>query len=104
MREVLTIGLAEAAQRLRLPYQNCHRLLLTGTLNGEKRDGRWYVHTADVERLVGKGETMPRVTKKELEEENAHLRDTLEEVSDKIGQALEQYEDEEEDADESDDD
>ena len=24
------IGLAEAAQKLGLPYQNCHRLLLTG--------------------------------------------------------------------------
>ena len=46
------IGLAEAAQRLRLPYQDCHRLLLTGALRGEKRKGRWYVHLADVERLA----------------------------------------------------
>ena len=46
------IGLAEAAQRLRLPYQDCHRLLLTGALRGEKRKGRWYVHLVDVERLA----------------------------------------------------
>ena len=46
------IGLAEAAQRLGLPYQNCHRLLLTGELRGEKREGRWYVLVQDVERIA----------------------------------------------------
>ena len=46
------IGLAEAAQRLGLPYQNCHRLLLTGELRGEKREGRWYVRLDDVERVA----------------------------------------------------
>ena len=46
------IGLAEAAQKLGLPYQNCHRLLLTGQLRGEKREGRWYVLVQDVERIV----------------------------------------------------
>jgi hypothetical protein len=46
------IGLAEAAQQLALPYQNCHRLLLTGQLRGEKRDGRWYVYWTDVERFA----------------------------------------------------
>jgi len=46
------IGLAEAAQKLGLPYQNCHRLLLTGQLRGEKREGRWYVLAHDVERLA----------------------------------------------------
>ena len=46
------IGLAEAAYALRLPYQDAHRLLLTGVLQGEKRSGRWYVVAADVERLA----------------------------------------------------
>ncbi len=50
--ETRMIGLAEAAQKLRLPYQNCHRLLLTGELRGEKREGRWYVAWTDVERLA----------------------------------------------------
>lgn len=45
------IGLAEAAQRLALPYQDAHRLLLTQKLRGEKRGGRWLVHREDVERL-----------------------------------------------------
>lgn len=47
------IGLAEAAQRLCLPYQDAHRLLLTGKLRGEKRKGRWYVSVNDVARLAG---------------------------------------------------
>lgn len=46
------IGLAEAAQRLRMPYQDCHRLLLTGLLRGEKRGGRWFIVLADVDRLA----------------------------------------------------
>ncbi len=52
-RETEMIGLAEAAQRLRLPYQDAHRLLLTGKLRGEKRKGRWYVSMNDVTRLAG---------------------------------------------------
>jgi len=47
-----TIGLAEAAQRLGLPYQDAHRLLLIGKLKGEKRGSRWYVLQSDVDRLV----------------------------------------------------
>ena len=46
------LGLAEAAQALRIPYQDAHRLVLTGVLRGEKRSGRWYVVAADVERLA----------------------------------------------------
>ncbi len=46
------IGLAEAAQRLALPYQDTHRLLLTGRLRGEKHRNRWYVLESDVDRLV----------------------------------------------------
>lgn len=45
------IGLAEAAQRLALPYQDAHRLVLTQKLRGEKRGGRWWVYNADVEKL-----------------------------------------------------
>ena len=58
------IGLAEAAQKLGLPYRNCHRLLLTGQLRGEKRDGRWYVHMDDVERLA----------KQRLDRQGRHVR------------------------------
>ena len=46
------IGLAEAALHLGIPYQNAHRLLLTGQLRGEKRGSRWYVQLIDVQRLV----------------------------------------------------
>lgn len=46
------IGLAEAAHFLRMPYQDCHRLLLTGALRGEKRKGRWYVLLVDVKALL----------------------------------------------------
>ncbi len=46
------IGLAMAAARLKIPYQDAHRLLLTGRLTGEKRGGRWYVRVADVERVI----------------------------------------------------
>jgi hypothetical protein len=46
------IGLAEAAHRLQMPYQDCHRLLLIGVLGGEKRNGRWYVRTSDVDRFA----------------------------------------------------
>jgi hypothetical protein len=59
------VGLAEAAVRLRIPYQNAHRLLLTGSLSGEKRSGRWFVSVADVERIVAErqtGLTVHRVT------------------------------------------
>jgi len=46
------IGLAVAAAKLRLPYQDAHRLVLTGRLVGEKQGGRWYVRLVDVERLL----------------------------------------------------
>ena len=46
------IGLAEAAARLRIPYQDAHRMLLTGKLPGAKRGGRWYVLVRDVEQLI----------------------------------------------------
>ena len=47
-----TIGLAEAGVRLRLPYQNVHRLLLIGELRGEKVESRWRVRVEDVDRLA----------------------------------------------------
>jgi hypothetical protein len=52
MERVEVMGLAEAAQKLRIPYQDCHRLLLTGALRGEKVRGRWYVEVSDVNRLA----------------------------------------------------
>jgi len=50
MKEVM-IGLAEAAMQLGVPYQDAHRLLLTGKLSGEKRGSRWFVRLVDVEKL-----------------------------------------------------
>ena len=50
------IGLAEAAQYLGIPYQNAHRLLLTGALRGVKRQGRWMVRREDTERLKAERE------------------------------------------------
>jgi hypothetical protein len=49
--EKIMIGLAEAAVELGVPYQDAHRLLLTGKLTGEKRGSRWFVRVADVQRL-----------------------------------------------------
>lgn len=51
MSDPQMVGLAEAAQYLGIPYQNAHRLLLTGALRGEKRSGRWIVRWEDAERL-----------------------------------------------------
>jgi hypothetical protein len=47
-----TIRLTEAAALLRVPYQKAHRLVLTGDLRGELRDGRWLVDAADAARLA----------------------------------------------------
>ncbi len=49
------IGLAEAAAALRIPYQDAHRLLLTGQLTGEKRGGRWYVAIESLKHLESEG-------------------------------------------------
>ena len=54
IEEKAWIGLAVAAAQLRLPYQDAHRLVLTGSLQGEKRGGRWYVRRADVQDLARK--------------------------------------------------
>jgi hypothetical protein len=61
--QVEVIGLAEAAVRLRVPYQDAHRLLLTGRLRGEKRGGRWFVSTASLESLLrtSAGPNAPKV-------------------------------------------
>ncbi len=65
------IGLAVAAARLKIPYQDAHRLLLTGRLGGEKRKGRWFVSAADVEmerqRTEASGTQRKRVREHSLE-------------------------------------
>lgn len=43
--------LMEAAHRLKLSYNRALRLLLTGTLEGSKKDGNWMVTTASVKRV-----------------------------------------------------
>ena len=59
MVEKRQMGLAEAAKSLGIPYQDCHRLLLTGSLRGEKRKGRWFVDADDVAGLAGKDPGQP---------------------------------------------
>lgn len=49
------LGLADAAQQLRIPYQQAHRLLLVGVLLGTKRGGRWLVSAESVRRLAKSG-------------------------------------------------
>lgn len=46
------MGLAEAAALMKVPYQDAHRLLLTGRLSGRKEGGRWVVAREQVELLV----------------------------------------------------
>ena len=46
------LGLAECAFKLRIPYQDAHRLLLVGELVGEKRGKRWVVSSESLERLL----------------------------------------------------
>lgn len=51
-----SIGLAEAAQLLRMPYQEAHNLVMTGVLRAKKRKGRWWVRAQDVDRLASSHE------------------------------------------------
>lgn len=46
------IGLAVAAQMLRIPYQSAHRLVLVGELLGWKVGGRWIVSLASLYKFV----------------------------------------------------
>jgi excisionase family DNA binding protein len=57
-----TMGLAEAGQRLGLPYQSVHRLLLIGEIRGRKVGNRWQVRTDDVERIAGERQPKPQPT------------------------------------------
>ena len=61
--EAREVDLVEAAARLRVPWHKAHRLVLTGELRGERREGRWKVDAADLERLVrerAEGERLKR--------------------------------------------
>ncbi len=42
------VDLVEAAARLRVPWHTAHRLVLTGRLEGERRNGRWRVVVASI--------------------------------------------------------
>ena len=44
------LGLTEAAHRLGRTYQQTLRLVLLGQLPATRRDGRWVLQSADVER------------------------------------------------------
>ncbi len=57
------VSLADAAQRLGQSWERTWRQMLRGTLQGEKRDGRWFVDAADLERLMSEraeGERLKR--------------------------------------------
>lgn len=82
------LGLAEAAQRLGIPYQSCHRLVVTGQLRGTKKMGRWLVVASDVLRLLAKEkrkglareaikQRAGKMTREEMAEEIELLRDQL---------------------------
>ena len=44
------IPLTDAAKRLSISWERAWRALLNGHLEGEKRDGRWYVTLCSVRR------------------------------------------------------
>jgi hypothetical protein len=46
------IGLAQAAQQLGVSWARAWRLVLTGQLQAEKRDGRWVVNAGSLTRLA----------------------------------------------------
>ncbi len=50
-----SIGLAEAAMRLAIPYQDAHRLLLTRRLEGWREGSRWRVSLESLRRLEAEG-------------------------------------------------
>lgn len=45
------VHLVEAAVKLGASYNQTLRWVLVGRLKGERRDGRWYVDAADLNRL-----------------------------------------------------
>ncbi len=47
-----TIGLAEAARHLGIPYRTISQLVLAGVLKGQKRRGRWWVLKTSVADLA----------------------------------------------------
>ena len=46
------VSLPEAAQRLGQSWERTWRQLLRGTLDGQKRDGRWFVERVSLEELA----------------------------------------------------
>ncbi len=52
MNQTREVDLIEAAVQLQVSWHTVHRFVLTGRLKGERRDGRWKVDAADLERLV----------------------------------------------------
>lgn len=59
MRE--TVDLVEAARRLRVAYHVALRLVLTGRLTGDRKNGRWKVDSEDLRRLEGERKEEPAV-------------------------------------------
>ena len=63
MKQEAELDLVEAAARLRVPWHKAHRWVLIGKLKGERRDGRWKVDPADLQRLMSEraeGERLKR--------------------------------------------
>ena len=54
------VDLVEAAVQLRVTYQKVYRLVISGRLKGERRDGRWFVDSADLDRLVSESDKVDK--------------------------------------------
>ena len=57
------IPLSEAARRLRIPYYQAHKLLLTGQLEpAERRGAHWYVSAEAVAHLLDQQAVAPAIS------------------------------------------
>ena len=52
MNQTVEVDLVEAAAQLRVSWHTAHRWVLIGRLKGERKNGRWKVNAADLERLI----------------------------------------------------
>lgn len=54
------MSLPQAAQRLGQSWERTWRMMLSGRIAGEKRGGRWFVNTVDVETVrSGQSDSKP---------------------------------------------
>lgn len=83
------LPLTEAAQRLDIAYDTARKRLKAGTLEGERRDGRWYVLVPGPEsRPEGGPEPKPNQSG-EQSEDSGHIPDATEPIPDALVALLE---------------